>query len=350
MRTVTVHASSDYDILIGEGLLSETGERISALFGNPKICIVTDDTVDSLYSSKVEASLSDSKINFVKFIIPHGEASKNAENLISLLEFLAKNRLTGSDIIIALGGGVVGDLAGFAAGIYLRGIKFIQIPTTLLAAVDSSVGGKTAIDLKAGKNLAGVFHQPSLVICDTKTLETLTPIIYSDGCAEIIKYGIINDLDLFKYLEQNGIKDNIDFIIERCVTNKANIVSIDEFDKGMRQLLNLGHTIGHAIEICSSLSITHGQAVAIGTIIATKISISLGLCPQKDLAPIVELFEKAGLPTKTSYTAKELSSVATADKKRSGDKISLILPYGIGDSRAVKFNVSELETIIEKGL
>lgn len=350
MRTVKVHASSTYDILIGAGLLSETGERIKSLFGCVKACIVTDDTVDTLYSRKVEASLSAENITFVKFTIPHGEASKNADNLISLLEFLAQNRLTGSDIIIALGGGVVGDLAGFAAGIYLRGIKFIQVPTTLLAAVDSSVGGKTAIDLKAGKNLAGVFHQPSLVICDTTTLDTLSPETFSDGCAEVIKYGVINDIDFFEYLEKNDIKENIDFVIESCVTNKAKIVNVDEFDKGIRQLLNLGHTIGHAIEICSSLTITHGQAVAIGMMIATKIAIALDLCPEEDLRRIETVLEKVGLPTKTDFTAKELASVATADKKRAGDKINLILPHGIGNCQPVKINVTELENIIEKGL
>ena len=208
MKTVTVNASKSYNILIEKGLLSYIGYHIKNTLGTPKLCIVTDDTVDELYSKAVETSLLSCGLSFVKFVIPHGEASKNATNLISLLEFLANNRITRGDAIIALGGGVVGDLAGFAAGIYLRGIKFIQIPTTLLAAVDSSVGGKTAIDLDAGKNLAGVFHQPSLVLCDPNTLNTLSDEIFSDGCAEVIKYGIINDRELLELLKSD-IKENI---------------------------------------------------------------------------------------------------------------------------------------------
>ena len=193
MKTVTVNASKSYKILIEKELLTEAGTHIKELIGDVRLCIVTDDTVDALYSESLEDSLIRESLSFIKFVIPHGEGSKNAGNLIALLEFLANNRITRSDMIIALGGGVVGDLAGFTAGIYLRGISFIQIPTTLLAAVDSSVGGKTAIDLEAGKNLAGVFHQPSLVLCDPNTLNTLSAEIFADGCAEVIKSGILYD-------------------------------------------------------------------------------------------------------------------------------------------------------------
>lgn len=349
MKTVTVKASQSYKILIEKGLLTSIGAHVEELLGKARICIVTDDTVNELYSSSVEASLSLHGISYVKFVIPHGEASKNAGNLISLLEFLASSRITRSDAIIALGGGVVGDLAGFAAGVYLRGIKFIQIPTTLLAMVDSSVGGKTAIDLEAGKNLAGVFHQPSLVFCDPKTLDTLPDEIFSDGCAEVIKYGIINDRDFFELLK-HGIKNNIEAVIERCVQNKAEIVALDEYDLGTRQLLNLGHTIGHAIELCSDLSISHGSAVAIGTVVATKIAIHLNLCPANDLDEIITLLKSVGLPTECPYSASEIASFATADKKRAGDSINLIFPYGIGNCKLHKVMVSELEALIEKGL
>lgn len=349
MKTVTVNASKSYNILIEKGLLSDVGYHIKNTLGTPKLCIVTDDTVDALYSKTVERSLLLCGFSFVKFVISHGEASKNATNLISLLEFLANNRLTRDDAIIALGGGVVGDLAGFAAGIYLRGIRFIQIPTTLLAAVDSSVGGKTAIDLDAGKNLAGVFHQPSLVLCDPNTLNTLSDEIFSDGCAEVIKYGIINDLELLKLLEAD-IKENIEAIIERCVINKARIVELDEYDNGTRQLLNLGHTLGHAIELCSGLTVSHGRAVAIGTVIATKIAISQGLCPTDDLDKVINIFKRAGLPTECSYSARELTKIATTDKKRFGDSINLILPYGIGNCKSYRVDVCELESLIEKGL
>lgn len=349
MKTVTVNASKSYNILIEKGLLSDIGYHIKNTLGTPKLCIVTDDTVGELYSKAVESSLLSCGLSFVKFVIPHGEASKNATNLISLLEFLANNRITRGDAIIALGGGVVGDLAGFAAGIYLRGIKFIQIPTTLLAAVDSSVGGKTAIDLDAGKNLAGVFHQPSLVLCDPNTLNTLSDEIFSDGCAEVIKYGIINDRELLELLKAD-IKENIEAIIERCVINKARIVELDEYDNGTRQLLNLGHTIGHAIELCSGLTVSHGRAVAIGTVIATKIAISQGLCPADDLDEMINIFKSAGLPTECSYSARELAEIATTDKKRLGDSINLILPYGIGNCKPYRVGVCELEALIEKGL
>ena len=349
MKTVTVKASQSYKILIEKGLLTSIGAHVEELLGKARICIVTDDTVNELYSSSVEASLSLHGISYVKFVIPHGEASKNAGNLISLLEFLASSRITRSDAIIALGGGVVGDLAGFAAGVYLRGIKFIQVPTTLLAMVDSSVGGKTAIDLEAGKNLAGVFHQPSLVLCDPDTLNTLSDEIFADGCAEVIKYGIINDKEFFELLK-HGIKNNIETVIERCVQNKAQIVELDEFDLGNRQLLNLGHTIGHAIELCSNLTISHGSAVAIGTVIATKIAIYLGLCPESDLNEIINLLKDAKLPTECAYTASELASVASADKKRAGDRINLVLPYGIGSCKLYKVSVCDLEALISKGL
>ena len=349
MKEVTVNASSSYNILIEKEILWSAGKYIKRLLGDKKLCIVTDDTVDALYSKPLEDSLKSQNLSFIKFVIPHGEASKSASNLISLLEFLATNRITRSDALIALGGGVVGDLTGFAAGVYLRGIKFIQIPTTLLAMVDSSVGGKTAIDLQAGKNLAGVFHQPALVLCDPETLDTLSDEIFADGCAEVIKYGIINDKDFFNLLK-SGIKNNITEVIERCVKHKAEIVELDEFDNGTRQLLNLGHTIGHAIELCSNLTISHGSAVAIGTVIVTKIAIHLGLCRSEELDEVVSLLRSAGLPTECQYSASELASVATADKKRSGDSINLILPYGIGNCKLHKIKVCELEGLIEKGL
>ena len=349
MRTVTVNASSKYDIVIGKGLLDSIGEYAKNTVGVCKACLVTDDTVNALYASRVEVSLAASGFEITKFVIAHGEASKSTANLIELVEFLAENRLTRSDVVVALGGGVVGDLSGFAAAIYLRGIRFIQIPTTLLAAVDSSVGGKTAVDLIAGKNLAGAFHQPSLVLCDYETLDTLEASIFADGCAEVIKYGVINDRPLFDSFK-NGIKDNIENVIAECVIRKADIVNKDEFDKGCRQLLNLGHTVGHAIEALSHFEISHGSAVSIGMVIVTKISVSLGLCSQSELDELTELLRSVGLPTESPYSADELASIATADKKRLGECISFIIPQRIGDSRPMKIPVSDLADFIAKGL
>ncbi len=349
MRTVKVNASSSYNVIIGKGLLDNLGEYAKEAVGVCRACIVSDDTVSSLYGERALNSLLSSGFDCVTFEIPHGEASKSTENLIALVEFLAQNQLTRSDVIVALGGGVVGDLAGFAASVYLRGISFIQVPTTLLAAVDSSVGGKTAVDLAAGKNLMGSFHQPSLVLCDYSTLDTLPREIFSDGCAEVIKYGVINDRPLFDRLKK-GIRSGIEDVIAECVRRKADIVQKDEFDKGCRQLLNLGHTVGHAIELCSDFEISHGSAVAIGMVIVTRIAASLGICPENELDELIALLKAEGLPTQCGFSAEALALAASADKKRSGDSISMIIPYGIGNCKPMEISINDLASFIEKGL
>ena len=326
MKKITVSTSVKYDVIIGRGILSQAGELSLPVCGACSACIVTDDTVDALYSSELEALLVSAGFKVIKFVFPHGESSKNTSTLIGLLEFLAENKMTRSDCIFALGGGVVGDLAGFAAAVYLRGIKFIQLPTTLLAAVDSSVGGKTAVDLEAGKNLMGAFHQPSLVICDYGTLDTLTPEIFSDGCAEVIKYGIINERSLFELLKE-GICENIEEVISACVDNKSRIVAEDEFDMGKRQLLNLGHTIGHAIESRSHFEISHGNAVSMGIAIVTRAAVKMGLCEKNELSEILSVLEKYSLPTECPYSADELLDTALGDKKRFGSTITLIVPF-----------------------
>ena len=349
MITVKVNASTSYDIIIGTDILDKLGEYVKQVVPPRCACIVTDTTVDALYAKRAEISLVNAGFDVIKFVIEAGEASKNTQNLVELLEFLAENRLTHSDIVVALGGGVVGDLAGFASAVYLRGIRFIQVPTTLLAMVDSSVGGKTAVDLKAGKNLAGAFHQPSLVLCDYKTLDTLSDDIFADGCAEVIKYGVINDRPLFNQLKK-GIRENIEAVISACVTHKADIVAQDEFDKGTRQLLNLGHTVGHAIEKCSDFEISHGKAVSIGMTVVTRIAVSLGICPEEHLEELIHLLKSVGLPTDCSFSADELAKAASADKKRDGNSINLIVPYAIGDCRPMKADVSALTALIQKGL
>ena len=349
MKTVKVNASTSYDILIAKGLLERTGELCSTAVSPCKVCIVSDDRVAPLYLKGVNESLMRAGFDTVSFVFPNGEASKNTATLIELVEFLAENQLTRTDCLVALGGGVVGDMCGFAAAIYLRGIKFIQIPTTLLAAVDSSVGGKTAVDLVAGKNLAGAFHQPSLVICDPNTLNTLSPEIYADGCAEAVKYGVIGDRELFDRLK-DGTDEQIEWIIERCVSNKRDIVEADEFESGRRALLNLGHTVGHAIEALSQFSVSHGSAVAIGTATVMRSAVALGLCPESDLCELISLLSSLGLPTKCEFCAEELARVALSDKKRKGDSITLAVPYSIGDTRLTKLPLSELEDFIRKGL
>ncbi len=350
MKKITINASTAYDIIIGANLLTSAGDYCKdALGGVCHVCIISDDTVASLYLATVKTSLERAGFLVDSFVFGHGEASKSTETLVSVWEFLAEHRLTRSDALVALGGGVVGDLCGFCAATYLRGIRFVQIPTTLLSAVDSSVGGKTGVDLRAGKNLAGAFHQPSLVLCDYQTLDTLPPEIFADGCAEVIKYGAICDRPFFDLL-QSGIRSRIEDVIATCVCHKARIVEDDEFDHGTRQLLNLGHTVGHAIEACSNLSISHGSAVAIGMVIVTRAAVRLGLCPEDDLSSLIALLRAEGLPTECPFSADELASVASADKKRAGATITFVLPFGIGNSQLYPIPVSELRDLIAKGL
>lgn len=248
MKKIEVTASRNYTVHIGSGILPELGPLLRAQVPGERVCIVTDDTVQALYGAQAEASLTQAGFAVCTFAFPHGEQSKCAATYLKLLNFLAEQHLTRTDAIVALGGGVPGDLAGFAAATYLRGIAFAQVPTTLLAAVDSSVGGKTAIDLDAGKNLAGAFWQPCLVLCDYDTLQTLPEEIFADGCAEVIKYGVLGDEALFAHLEQYGLAFDRERVITRCVEMKRDVVAADEFDNGQRQLLNLGHTLGHAVE------------------------------------------------------------------------------------------------------
>lgn len=349
MKRITVNTSKVYDILIGQGLLDMAGAEISKVIKGRTAAIVTDDHVEALYGGRLAAALSAADFSIVMHVIPHGEPSKNAANFIALLNFFADARLTRDDAVIALGGGVVGDLAGFAASAYMRGIGFIQIPTTLLAAVDSSVGGKTAIDLASGKNLAGSFYQPNLVLCDHTLLDTLSENCYRDGLAEVIKYGVISDKTLFDMLKP-PVKLQIEDIIARCVTIKRDVVTIDEKEHGPRKLLNFGHTVGHAVEACSNYAISHGSAVAIGMAVISRASYKMGICDDETCNQIVDLIKSFGLPVTTAFSAKELNAAALSDKKRSGGMITLVVPEQIGQCVLRETPVSELEYIIGLGL
>lgn len=350
MKTVEVDAAVRYNIVIDKGILPKSGDMIKEVTSAERVAVITDDTVDKLYSDVVMKSLLDAGFETFKFVFPHGEKSKNISTFSSILEFLAESGLTRTDALVALGGGVVGDVAGFAAASYLRGIDFIQIPTTLLACVDSSVGGKTAIDLKAGKNLAGAFYQPKLVIADFETLSTLTDGIFADGMAEVIKYGVIFDKAFFEFLRDNEAKDNLEYVITRCVELKRDIVNADEKEKGVRALLNFGHTVGHAIEKCSGYKIPHGSAVAVGMIIISRAAYKCSFCNENYADIIASLNKKYSLPVSTDFSASELSSAAMADKKRAGDKIKLIIPEALGNCVIKSVPTSELEKIIGEGL
>lgn len=348
MRTVTVKASKTYEIIIGKDLLDNAGSITTQKLNteNCSAAIITDDNVDKLYSQRLENSLINAGLKVIKYTIPHGEQSKNAVNYINILNFLAENHLTRSDFVFALGGGVVGDLAGFSAATYLRGIHLIQIPTTLLAMVDSSVGGKTGIDLESGKNLAGAFYQPDLVICDYNLLDTLPAHIFSDGFAEVIKYGMICDKDLFDIILNAQVKPLLENIISRCVEIKRDIVTEDEFDTGRRQLLNFGHTFGHAIEKCSNYSISHGKAVAIGMEMITRACVRKGICDIESLHDLSEMLFRYNLPDNTEFKETALYNAILSDKKRSGENITLIIPKTIGECEPLKITIEGVREFI----
>lgn len=345
MKTIHIQASKSYDVVIGSNLLNALGEHLFNLLNRTcKVAVISDTNVYPIYGELAETSLNQHGYETAHYIFPAGESSKNTNTYISILNFLAENHFTRTDMIIALGGGVTGDMSGFAASTYLRGIPYVQIPTTLLAMVDSSVGGKTAIDLPVGKNLVGAFYQPSLVLCDLETLKTLPQQVFCDGCAEVIKYGVLYDADLFGHLAEHGLNFDREDVVSRCVEWKRNVVAQDEFDTGARAKLNLGHTIGHGVETLSNFTISHGQAVAIGMAIVAKAG-----CKDiyKPLTTVLELFH---LPTTTQFTANQLYSCALSDKKRAGGTVNLIIPNTIGDCSIVPISVDHMESFIEEGL
>ncbi len=351
MKSVHVAAGRPYDVLIERGLLGRTGEVLRETLG--KTCaaaILTDDTVDAIYGGMVQRALEESGFQSCRFAIAHGEAHKNLATWGTMLDFLAQSHLTRSDVIVALGGGVVGDMAGFAAASYLRGIQFMQIPTTLLAMVDSSVGGKTGANLSAGKNLVGAFYQPCVVLCDPDVLGTLPEDTLADGVAETIKYGVLGDEPLFELLSGREWRGETEEVIERCVAAKARLVAEDERDTGSRQLLNLGHTLGHAIEKCSEFSISHGHAVAIGMVYAARLARRLGLCGPEVRMRIEKALQTNKLPLSAPFGSDALCRVALSDKKRAGDWITFVLPREIGECELRRVEVARLPEWIEMAI
>ena len=349
MKTVTVSASRRYDILIERGLLRRAGELVRGVTNAGTVMLVSDDSVWPLYGEAVQKSLVDAGFSVCRFVFPHGESSKCAKTYLALLDALCENRLTRADAALALGGGVVGDLTGFAASTYLRGIGFIQIPTTLLAAVDSSVGGKTAVDLPTGKNQAGSFYQPCIVICDPNTLETLPEEQYRCGCAEIIKYSMLGNAAFFEELYKTPVREQYEHVIEVCVQMKRDIVGADEYDLGRRRTLNLGHTFGHAVEQCSDFSLLHGEAVAIGMAAVTRAAVKRGICGEETLARLLDILHRYGLPTETGYELGKLYEAELVDKKISGGKMHLIVPEKIGQVRMETIPVEALRDWMQDG-
>lgn len=347
MEKVSINASRKYEVLIDKGLLDKAGELIAPLTGSKRACIITDDNVDRLYGERTVASLNSSGISAEKFVFPHGEPSKNHTTLLKIYDFLAEKGFTRSDFIIALGGGVVGDTAGFAAATYMRGIDFVQIPTTVVAQSDSSVGGKTAVDITAGKNLVGAFHQPRLVICDTDTLNTLTPEFFSDGMAEVIKHGMIKSSELFDILSSKDIKENIVDIMKRNVSIKGQVVENDEREKGERMLLNFGHTLAHALEKYYDFSgLTHGCAVSIGMSVFTHIAERRGMCASGVADKLDALLTKCGLPLTDPAPIDELFRLSLGDKKHLSSGMNIVICSDVGKSEVVKMSVGEYENFL----
>ncbi len=354
IRTIRVHTDPEYTVTIGPGLLRECGSRLSEVLSPCHIAVVTDSTVAPLYLETVKSSLLEAGNQVSTYVFPAGEGSKNFDTLSQILEFLAEEHLTRADCVAALGGGVTGDMAGLAAALYLRGVKYVQLPTTLLSAVDSSVGGKTAIDLKAGKNLAGAFMQPAAVLCDTDCLSTLPPEVFADGAAEALKTGVLCDETLFSSMEHGLAASRLEEIIARCVSYKAGVVERDEKEQGERKLLNLGHTVGHAIEKCSGFTIPHGHAVAAGLAIMTRAAENLGwMTGESKRAIEAERIESAvetlGLPSSTEFSPEALAQAALSDKKRAGSSITIVVPSKIGRCELKTIPVTELRSVIEAG-
>lgn len=334
MRTISVATGRPYNILIERGLIKGCGEEIKRVSKAKRVMVISDTNVFPIYGEAVVNSLKDNGFEVYTSVFEAGEQSKRLETICTFYNALANNGFTRSDLIVALGGGVTGDMSGFTASTYLRGIDFVQIPTSLLSQVDSSVGGKTGVDIPQGKNLVGAFWQPNVVLIDPDTLDTLTDHFFSDGMAEVIKYGCIKNAELFNTLNEKNAKEIIDDIIYECVKIKRDVVEIDERDHGERALLNFGHTLGHAIEKEYNFEgVSHGQAVAVGMVMMTKASEIAGITQAGTADKITELCKKYNLPVSDKAPVESIVKSSFSDKKSSASDISLIVLNKIGDSK-----------------
>lgn len=346
MNKVNININNDlkinYDILVKKGLINDTGKLVKEVLRGKRALIVTDDIVDKFYTETVKKSLEKENIITSVCVLENGETNKNIESIYNIYSALAKNELSRKDIIIALGGGVIGDMAGYAAAAWMRGIDFVQIPTTLLACVDSSVGGKTGINIKEGKNLVGAFHSPRLVIMDSDVLNTLPNREFNAGMAEVIKHAFLFDKKLLEYLENNNNFD-IDFILKRNCELKGHIVEIDYKEKKERMFLNFGHTIGHSVENAAGYGVLlHGEAVAIGVIFAIEYGIKKGITKDKSLLERAKnIFDKFSLPTAVPSNIN-LKDAIKLDKKRSDDKINFVFLESIGKPYVEKVSIKDI--------
>lgn len=342
-----------YNIEIAAGLLEKAGEKIRGISSAQRAAIISDSNVDALYGARLQKTLEGSNFAVTRIVFPAGEKSKCLAELAAIYDRLAEAGITRSDLVVALGGGVTGDLGGFAAATFLRGVDYVQVPTSLLAQIDSSVGGKVAVDLPAGKNLVGNFYQPKLVLIDTELLKTLPVRFLHDGLAEAIKYGCIRDKALFDKIaamrNDGELLENAASIVERCCAIKAEIVEHDEFDTGERMVLNFGHTVGHAVEKCCGFTdFTHGEAVGIGMVLLTRQTEKLGLTEPGTADKIAGVLKKYNLPVDAAYTNNELLQAVGMDKKKNGSSITLIILKKIGESFLQKTSWQDLPEYIKR--
>jgi 3-dehydroquinate synthase len=344
-----------YDIEVGAGTLDGIGERLAALTPSRRVGLVTQPPVDHCYGSRVEAALAGAGFSVVKLVFPDGEDHKNLEEFGRLLEALADARLERSSLLIALGGGVVGDLTGFVAASYLRGIDVVQVPTTLLAQVDSSIGGKTGVNLPSGKNLVGAFHQPRLVLADVETLTSLDEREYRAGLAEVVKYGMILSPELFDSIERRAAAivardpEVLGEVIHRCAESKARVVMEDEREGSLRAILNFGHTLGHAIEsVTRYRRFLHGEAVGIGMVFAARLSSQYAGFPRPDVDRLRSLLESLGLPTEipAELDPSSLARAAETDKKRQADRVKFVCVEAVGRTRFEMLSTEEIEAVV----
>ena len=347
MKTINIATSRPYDVVVESGSLSRVGEIMAERFEPPcKICVVTDSNVGRLYGDQVADSLRDAGYETFRISFPSGEHSKSLSTYMNLLESMAEEGMTRGDILLSLGGGVVGDITGFAASTYMRGIKYVNVPTSFLADIDSSVGGKTGVNLLAGKNLAGSLWQPSLVVIDPEALKTLPEDRMKDGIAEALKSAVILDNGLINHLQEK----NYEYVIERCISIKKSLVEADEMDTGLRQLLNFGHTLAHGIEKMSSYAISHGLAVAKGMVGESRATYAMGFTKSDISDELRRLIEGFGMDPSLPYDAEELYRHALMDKKIRGGEINIIVPELIGRCSLRKISLDELKTLVEKSV
>ena len=350
MDKITINGSTSYNVLIERNILDNVGNILAGELGGNKALVVTDTHVAALYLGEVSDSLEEAGYDVTSLKLSPGEETKNIDNYVFVLNTLSENDFSTSDLIIALGGGTIGDLVGFVASTYKRGMKCIQIPTTLLACVDSSIGGKSAVNLTTGKNQVGTIKNPSIVFCDPNVVSSLSKNALLEGYAEIIKYGILDGLEIVKLLREAIESKDYSEVVAKAISIKKSYVEEDECDSNSRQFLNLGHFVGHAIEAASGYSISHGKAVALGLVIESKCCALSGLCEMSSYLEISSIIREFGFDDTNHYGLQELLPYILRDKRIRDGKIDIIVPARIGNCILRKIPASDLEDFLRLGL